>query len=409
MKDILAEYVFLVLSEAKSSSLSMNDIARSLTGSGSLKRERSGGAAGVRFVGTLADLKQKMKELGAQNYQNPSVEEPGGKFSISGRYKTYLFTFPPEIYPDVVPVAVVSFEEKDFLSDGKTLGYGAEHAVYAALSKISNNQMYANMENDTRLAAILSNSSEENILNFKKNCVSMRNVFMRNITSIDLSDLRIASAPPSGGNVPVDVEAIDPDGNNYDIHVKYKSDRLVGLQIPKIEKNASEEEKRIYDTLRQGHPNVVYRKIRDFFLEKNPKVDDIFGIFSNPNLKSKFYDALSKGGFYDTISDVIKSQLGFSSQTGNTSLLVNFLSPTDVKIQKMTPEQGENLQFNLRIPDDAKISKAFVVDAVFLQGKKQKIVKDVLDVEIGSKKRNRGLDVHKGDNYQKFVEELEKQ
>jgi len=409
MKDLLAEYVFLFLNEAKSVSLSMNDIARNLTGSGSLKRERGGGVAGVRFVGTLSDLKQKMKALGSQNYQNPPVEQPGGKFSISGRYKTYLFTFPPEVYPDVVPVAVVSFDEKDFLSDGKMLGYGAEHAVYAALSKISNDQMYDNMENDTRLAATLESSSEENVLNFKKNCVSMRNVFMRNIVSMNLSDLQIVSTPPSGGNVPVDVEAKDASGNNYDIHVKYKSDRLVGLQIPKIEKNASEEEKRIYETLKQGHPNVVYRKIRDFFLEKNPEVNDIFGIFSNPKLKSKFYDALSKGGFYETISDVLKSQLGFSSQTGNTSLLVNFLSPASVKIQKMTPEQGENLQFNLRIPADAKISKAFVVDAVFLQGKKQKIVKDVLDIEIGSKKRNRGLDVHKGDNYQNFVEELEKQ
>lgn len=407
MKNLLAEYVFLFLNEAKTTSLTMNDIARILTGSGSLKRERGGGVAGVRFVGTLTDLKQKMKALGAQNYQNPAEEEPGGKFSISGRYKTYLFTFPPEIYPDVVPVAVVSFEEKDFLSDGKMLGYGAEHAVYAALAKVSNDQMYSNMESDTRLSATLRSSSEENVLNFKKNCVSMRNTFMRNIVSMGLSNLEVASAPPSGGNVPVDVEATDIDGNNYDIHVKYKSDRLVGLQIPKIEKSASEEEKRIYDTLRQGHPNVVYRKIRDFFLESNPNVDDIFGVFSNPRLKSKFYDALLKGGFYDRISDVLKSQLGFSSQTGNTSLLVNFLSPTAVKIQKMTPAQGENLQFNLRVPSDAKISKAFVVDAVFSKGKKQKIVKDVLDIEVGSKKRNRGLDVHKGDNYQQFVEELE--
>jgi hypothetical protein len=66
----------------------------------------------------------------------------------------------------------------------------------------------------------------------------------------------------------------------------------------------------------------------------------------------------------------------------------------------------------LRIPNEPeqKISKAFIIDAEVKSptGQKQEVIQDVFELEIGSAERNRGLDVHKGVNYQAYSAAIEK-
>lgn len=434
MIKLLKEYIDLLVLEARPKSkapkklepkeVPMADIALFLNGSKALKRERSGGkssAVGIRYAGGLDKLKVLMSELGA-DVDDVEVEKPGGQFSISGRYDTYLFSFSPDIatvkWPDgklrsFVPVSIVDFKSTSALSKAKLLGYGAEHAVYAAVKGLDASEMQENILVDSRLVETIENSSEKDVNDFFQKCASMLSAVSDKLSERDVY-LTVENEPPSGGSTAVDVVATDPEtGEDYNVHVKYQSDRLVGLQLPKFDKNMDE---KMRAAVLSSHPNAIYRAVRDEFSEyprviagmKKNNTSEINAIFLDEALRDSFYEELFSRGFANNINDVLKSQLGLNVVDGvENTLFVNFLSPTNVIVQKLTAKQGKKVTFSVNIPEKPIVSNALRVDAKIKLGKRLKEVQSVLEIEFGSYARRRGLDVHKGENYAEFLDMLQ--
>ncbi|NBP01771.1 MAG: hypothetical protein EBU90_16865 [Proteobacteria bacterium] len=410
MKNLLKEYVNLFL-EAFREPTSFKDFADQIGGKYNTKY-----GAHIRFQGTPEQLRA------AVGKRESSIAQPnsGDPLQRSGKYPTYVFDFTDESFKlprgevlTVVPIVLIDHTKKDFLSSGKMLGYGAEHAVYAAIKRTD---MFANMEKDTRLKDTLKNSNQQHVDNFVANCELMKAAFKSQIKSMGLSNLKTDSAPPSGGNVAVDVPAFAILGSkkiNYDIHVKYQSDRLVGLQLPKRQKG--EDPKNFAERL-QNHPNKIYRMVRDEMIQdlqtRLHAAYDINDIFQDKDLRGKFYTSIMNSPFPREIDGALKSQLGYNDGTSSSSLLVNFEDPMTVNIKETSAASLNNFKFVLRMPakPEQKISKAFIIDAVINSptGRKQEVIQDVFELEIGSAERNRGLDVHKGTNYQTYVSTIEK-
>lgn len=386
------------------------------------KRERKAGKAGllgIRYVGSLSSLQKEMEELGASM---SGTQDPGEPFSLSGRYKTYLFSFDPSVAEVDTDgkiqkfVPIITVDPAGALLTGQSLGYGAEQAVYAALQDLDKDGMEENILADSRLKEKLQKATDEDYASFIDKCSSMLLTMKDAMLEKSLS-MTAEGNPPGGGNAPVDITAVDDDGLKYNVHVKYKSDRLVGLYLPKFPKDFDEKKK---NEILQGHPNWVYRQVRDEFAElpnvqklmKQQNTSEVNAIFSNEKLKRSFYAALEAQDFNEKILRNLKKYLGFESDDATTNtIFFNFLSPDNVSIQVVTSEQGENLDFSVNIPEDALISKALSVDATVTVGKgrskARKMIQNVFDIEFGSKKRNRGLDVHKGENYAELIDVLQ--
>jgi hypothetical protein len=416
MKDILKEYIDLFLEAINKFPINLTDFAKEIGG----KYETKYGAH-IRFEGTPDALRD------AVGMDESIIIEPssGNPLQRSGKYPTYIFDFTDKSFKlprggviKTVPIVLINYSEKDFLASGKMLGYGAEHAVYASLKRLPRRSMIANIKNDTRLKNALKGSNQQYIDNFIANCKSMVFAFGEKIEEMGLSGLKTNSSPPSGGNAAVDVPAY-LDSINYNIHVKYQSDRLVGLQLPKIQKD---EDLQDFSARLQKHPNKIYRDVRDGMIgelqKSTRKLYDIYDIFMDKNLREDFYGRMTTingGAFPKEISDALKGQLGYSSTSSDVSLFVNFENPETVNIKQISGASSTNFEFILRIPPsekDQKISRAFVIDAVVRLPKgpgllSKKNVENVFYLEVGSVRRNRGLDVHKGENYQKFVETIE--
>jgi hypothetical protein len=382
----------------------------------------------IRFNGTPADLRARVKD------NEVAIISPGNPDAKSGKFPTYIFKFESKD----IPVVLIDLTEKNILSSGKMLGYGAEHAVYSALN--SGTSMRTNIENDSRLKTALSASPPAFVKNFYADCDSMKKAFGNKINkSTDLKGLEAKGSPPSGGNDLVDVAAVIGD-KKYNIHVKYRSDRLVGLQLPKFDESIDEKNRE--ETL-NNHPSVIYRRLRDAFA-KDPAViksmddnntSEINAIFLNVELRNQFYSKLLKQPFLDSISNVLKSQLGLNVANENkveNTLFVNFLSPTNVIIQKLTGGQDKNITFSIKIPGEtgetpapggavatANVPKppprptvkgALQVDATVKSTNDSEItIIDVLKLEFGSAKRRKGIDVHKGKNYDEFIDYINNQ
>ena len=411
MRNLLKEYINLILEVAADNAVSLKDFASQIGGKYDTKR-----GAHIRFQGTPEQLRAAIGERESSIVQ-PSSGDP---LQRSGKYPTYVFDFTDRSFKlprgevlTVVPIVLIDRTKEDFLSSGKMLGYGAEHAVHAALKPTD---MFANMNNDTRLKDALKNSSQQHVDNFVANCESMKAAFSLQIKSMGLPNLKTASPPPSGGNVAVDVPAYAILGSekiNYDIHVKYRSDRLIGLQLPKRQKD--EDSKKFAERL-QNHPNKIYRMVRDEMIQdlqaRRSVAYDINDIFQDKALRGKFYAFIMNSPFPKEIDSALKSQLGYNDKTSNNSLLVNFEDPTTVNIKETSAASLSNFKFMLRIPNEPeqKISKAFIIDAEVKSptGQKQEVIQDVFELEIGSAERNRGLDVHKGVNYQAYSAAIEK-
>ncbi len=418
MKNILKEFIKLNLlnleDEQKDFKKTLIDFANKIGGKFSPKDGDRG--PHVRFNGTSADLHERVKG------NEVAIISPGNPDAKSGKFPTYIFKFENKD----IPVVLIDLTEKNILSSGKMLGYGAEHAVYSALNPDpSPETMRANMENDSRLKTALSASPSAYVENFYADCDSMKEAFGNKIDeSMDLEGLKATGSPPSGGNDLVDVAAAI-DNEQYNIHVKYRSNRLVGLQLPKFDKrdksiDKNDREKILNDRekILNSHPSVIYRKLRDAFAKradviksmKNNNTSEINAIFLNVDLRRDFYVKLFETSFLDSISDVLKSQLGLNitNEVENT-LFVNFLSPTNVIIQKLTGGQDKNITFSIKVPETPTVKGALQVDATVESTKNDsETIQDVLKLEFGSAKRRKGIDVHKGKNYDEFIDYINK-
>jgi hypothetical protein len=441
MKNLLKEYIQIILKatqvadtlqihearpsrgalQAESPTVTLKDFANQIGGVYNTKYGYH-----VRFSGTIKQLRTAVGKTESKVVQPKS----GDPMERSGKYSTYIFDLtdtriqlPNGQIITSVPVVLLDQTKGDLLSSGKMLGYGAEHAVYASLAGLSNDQMLENMMLDSRLRLTLGNVSRRSpssgsasgmVEGFVNNCRSMSAAFGKKMAEMGLSDLSPTGDPPTGGNDLVDVPAIDDaTGMQYDIHVKYKSDRLVGLQLPKRGKEDIE----TFAEKIKKHPNKIYRTIRDEMIASPPqnwpseKPYDIYDIFLNDATRKKFYAKMESSGFQEEINDVLKNALGYTADATSVALLVNFNSTSSVDIQKLSPGSSDNFDFIVRKPEtkeEQKISRAFVVDAVLRSpGKKSKNILNVFYMEIGAAKRLRGLDLHKGEGYQQFIDTLE--
>lgn len=441
MKNILKEFIKLNLlnleDEQKDFIEKLKIFANEIGGKFSPKDGDRG--PHIRFNGTPAALRGQVAALRGQVEDDEvAIIRPGNPDAKSGKFPTYIFEFENKD----IPVVLIDHTEKNILSSGKMLGYGAEHAVYSALSGLPSETMRTNIKNDSRLKTALSASPDDFVDKFYADCDSMKEAFGNKINeSTDLEGLKAKGSPPSGGNDLVDVAAVL--GNEkYNIHVKYRSDRLVGLQLPKFDKSIDEKNRK--KTL-NNHASVIYRRLRDDFAKKpaviqSMKVNntsEINAIFLNDDLRNKFYNELLKQPFLDSISNVLKSQLGLNVANENkveNTLFVNFLSPTNVIIQKLTGGQDKNITFSIKIPGEtgetpapggafatANVPKppprptvkgALQVDATVKSkstNDSKKTIIDVLKLEFGSAKRRKGIDVHKGKNYDEFIDLINNQ
>jgi hypothetical protein len=283
------------------------------------------------------------------------------------------------------------------------LGYGAEHAVYSALSPDpSPETMYSNIENDSRLRTALRTSPQAFVENFYADCDSMLAAFLNEIESKQLKGLKATDEPPSGGNDLIDVVALLGE-TKYNIHVKYQSNRLIGLRSEKRSAATTADQ---FNAVKDLNPSNIYKDVRDAMIKGSSSFDDIYDVFKDEQGRADFYSEMEKKGFSSKIDTLLKTQLGYAPPVSDVTLLVKFSDTESVDIETISSGPSKEFNFVVKKPEEAKqkISRAFVVDAV---GKEVNI-KNVFYLEIGSAARRRGIDVEIGEGYKEFIKTMKK-
>ena len=391
MKNILKEYIRLILEDEQTDfRKTLKTFAKKIGGKFSPKDGDRG--PHIRFYGTLDVLRARV------NAQPVAIISPGNPDAKSGKYPTYIFSSEKDI-----PVVLIDLTEKNILSSGKMLGYGAEHAVYSALNPDpSPETMYSNMENDSRLKIALSKSPQAFVENFYADCDSMLAAFLNEIESKQLKGLKATGKPPSGGNDLIDVVA-SLDKTKYNIHVKYQSNRLIGLRSEKRSAASTADQ---FNAVKDLNPSNIYKDVRDAMIKGSSSFDDIYDVFKDEQGRADFYSEMEKKGFSSKIDTLLKTQLGYASPVSDVTLLVKFSDTESVDIETISSGPSKEFNFVVKKPEEAKqkISRAFVVDAV---GKEVNI-KNVFYLEIGSAARRRGIDVEIGEGYKEFIETMKK-
>jgi hypothetical protein len=391
MKNILKEYIRLILEdEQKDFRETLKTFANKIGGKFSSKR-----GPHIRFNGTPTTLRDRI------GYDEVSIIEPGNPDAKSGKYPTYIFSSEKKD----IPVVLIDSTEKNILSSGKMLGYGAEHAVYSALNPDpSPETMHFNMENDSRLEIALSKSPQAFVENFYADCDSMLAAFLDEIESKNLKGLKTTGKPPSGGNDLIDVVA-SLGKTKYNIHIKYRSNRLIGLRSEKRSEGMTDKQ---FKAIKDLNPSNIYKDVRDAIIAgsstDSSSFDDINDVFKDDKARALFYSEMEKKGFSSKIDTLLKTQLGFTSSISEVTLLVKFNNTKSVDIQTISSGPSKEFNFVVKKPEDdeQKISRAFVVDVVVDSVN----IENVFYLEVGSLRRRRGIDVEIGEGYKKFIETM---
>jgi hypothetical protein len=390
MKNILKEYIRLILEDEQTDFREkLKTFANKIDGKFSSKR-----GPHIRFNGTPADLRARVKD------NEVAIISPGNPDAKSGKYPTYIFKSENKD----IPVVLIDSTEKNILSSGKMLGYGAEHAVYSALSPDpSPETMYSNIENDSRLKTALRTSPQAFVENFYADCDSMLAAFLNKIEPKISEGLKATSNPPSGGNDLIDVVASLGE-TKYNIHVKYRSNRLIGLRSEKQRAGMTADQ---FNAVKDLNPSNIYKDVRDAMIKGSSSFDDIYDVFKDEKGRADFYSEMEKKGFSSKIESLLKTQLGYASPASDVTLLVKFSDTESVDIETISSGPSKEFNFVVKKPEKAeeqKISRAFVVDAV---GEEVNI-KNVFYLEIGSARRRRGIDVEIGEGYKEFIKTIKK-
>lgn len=382
MKNILKEYIRLILEDEQKDFIEKLKIFANEIG-GKFSPKDGDRGPHIRFNGTPDTLR------GLVGNKEVNIIKPGNPDAKSGKYPTYIF----KLKNKDIPVVLIDYTKKNILSSGKMLGYGAEHAVYSALSGLPPETMYSNVKNDSRLKTALSTSPSAFVENFYADCDSMKDAFFNEIEPKILEGLKATSNPPSGGNDLIDVVALRGE-TKYNIHVKYRSNRLIGLRSEK-------------QSEKDSNPSNIYKDVRDAIIAGSSSFNDIYDVFKDANARADFYSKMEEKGFLLKIDALLKKQLGYASSTSDVTLLVKFSDTKSVDIETISSGPSKEFNFVVKKPENVKeqkISRAFVVDAV---GKEVNI-KNVFYLEIGSARRRRGIDVEIGEGYKKFIETMKK-
>jgi hypothetical protein len=356
--------------------------------------------------------------------------------SVSGKYKTWDVTTPTgEIVKVVFAVKTVAsgeMQESD-LTAIKILGFAGEHAVYAAMNKISNQDMIKNLEKDDRINTAIKTSLPEDVSTFFENCKTMRNTIKDKLVELGINAR--ADKVPSTGSDEYDLTSTKGE-EKYFIHVKYQSDRLVGIPKP-----ASQSKKEA-----QKNPSVIYKNARDSLLFKNgvqggkdtlhPLKDELLAskyltsygkkvlkkqkelgeseiaaIIKVPSLRKDFDAKLEELHFSENLIKAVKQQLGLESkgEVSAATLFFNFSSNEEVKTQVFLPGQGKNIELSL-VPGNLT-SQAFTINATVKppnrkRGEAVEVV-DAFRVELGSIRRAKYVQLHKGAGFSQLSKSLE--
>lgn len=364
-----------------------------------------------------------------------AVEAPT---SVSGKYKTWDVTTPTGEVVKVVfaakTVASGEMQESD-LTAIKILGFAGEHAVYAAMNRISNRDMIKNLEKDSRINTAIKTSLPEDISTFFENCKMMRNTIKYKLVELGINEKVMADKVPSAGTDEYDLTSTKGE-EKYFIHVKYQSDRLVGIPKP-----ASQSKKEA-----QKNPSVIYKNARDSLLFKDgvqggkdtlhPLKDELLdskyltsygkkvlikqkelgeseiaAIIKVPSLRKVFDAKLEELHFSENLIKAAKQQLGLESkgEVSAATLFFNFSSNEEVKTQVFLPGQGKNIELSL-VPGDLT-SQAFTINVTVKQSNKKREdaveVVDAFRVELGSIRRAKYVQLHKGTGFSQLSKLLE--
>ena len=362
-----------------------------------------------------------------------AVEAPT---SVSGKYKTWDVTTPTGEVVKVVfaakTVASGEMQESD-LTAIKILGFAGEHAVYAAMNGISNQAMIRNLEKDDRINTAIKTSLPEDISTFFENCKTMRDTIKYKLVELGI-DAR-ADKVPSTGTDEYDLTSTKGE-EKYFIHVKYQSDRLVGIPKP-----ASQSKKEA-----QKNPSVIYKNARDSLLFKDgvqggkdtlhPLKDELLdnkyltsygkkvlikqkelgeseiaAIIKVLSLRKVFDAKLEELHFSENLIKAAKQQLGLESkgEVSAATLFFNFSSNEEVKTQMFLPGQGKNIELSL--VSGNLTSQAFTINATVKPSNRKRgeavEVVDAFRVELGSIRRAKYVQLHKGAGFSQLSKLLE--
>ena len=432
MRNLLREYITLMLEKA---TLTKKDVTEKLLQASQANNDFGSWRVGSPKYGEVRLFPTTLISPDfdyLKFFQSAGLKAKEASTSLSGKYTTWDVSTPSGIVQVVFAVASKSpgSSGKSQLNTPKILGFAGEHAVYAAMNNVNDKVLKRNIEDDSRISNAIVSSNPDDVKKFFSDCVTMKNS-----VKSKLAQLRInakADNIPSTGTDEYDLRSTS--GNQkYFIHVKYQSSRLVGIPQPsgqtpeEAEKNPSSIYKLVRDSLLfksglQGGKNTVdfskdrlidsgnltaYGK-RVLKAQSALGESEIAAMVKDSSLRDILYSKLKEFGFDQNILDSIKQQLGLE-QKGDisaTTLFINFNSPKDISTQMFLPGQGKNV--DLRLVPGNSTNKAFTVDAnVKLPNKKTVKLKDIFNVELGSIKRAKYVQLHKGTNFSQFSEALE--
>ena len=343
------------------------------------------------------------------------------------------------------------------LKGGTALGYGVEHAIYSGLKGTTSKSMIKAMkEQDARLTKLLaaaSNIAPDALDKYLSDVTTMRAAIVKNEKKIGA--VSIIGAPPGGGSAEYDIQAVGANDPNhkYVFHAKYKSDRLVG--IPQDSSEAAVDPEEIEDKFKgegdklplpvSSNSSIAFKIARDSLLFNSlPKksldgnilnnadkqltpagktvhkkqtipgddlgVAEINVIMRDKALRTGLFQKMREAGFYDSINGDIKRQLGIDlkPQVGEknvkkmTSVFINFLSVDNPDIFTFDSSQGASWNFELAKEGGNTARIAFFVTAI--SGSKR--IEEVMEIELGSIKRAKYVQIHKGTGFHAWLDAL---
>jgi hypothetical protein len=338
------------------------------------------------------------------------------------------------------------------LKSGTMLGYAGEQAVYAAMGTppLTFEELEKNLIGDVRIIKNYNSSNQQQWDTFVNIADVMKENIANKFEEMGLEFTRPPSAP-GGGSDEYDLVAKAGE-RSFNIHVKYKSNRLVGIPQPKLAKIKDPETGKIdkeateaaAEAAAAGNPSVIYKNVRDSLLFKDgvqggtgsltlgkkggplkatgltdygisvkeaqgkgaAAPSEIAIMITNEEFRTKLFDALKAANFGGVISSSIKQQLGLEKKGDETrtSMFINF-TENDVHVQRFAPEQGAKVKFIL-VPGTTT-SSAYTVMAVFTDKAVKVKVPAAFNVELGSIVRAKYVQIHKGTGFDQFVSELE--
>jgi len=241
--------------------------------------------------------------------------------SFSSEYATYESKNDFEIDGLKTKINLIfAVPETGALKTGKILGWGAEWAVWSAISGISlTSDKFEGDEGDKRIKTAFLRSSEGEKQEFLETLNSLtgsfKPKFVSKFPSLNGNIESVTEPKPSTGEA--DVEVTTKDKNKFIFHVKYSSQRIGSIPLKNDKYN-----------LNGKTASEIYRDLRDanFPEGKFPvgKVSEFKKDLLDDN--KKFLEALIFG---------VKKKLGIGGTAGETHIMVNFRTDGSVKLTEL--------------------------------------------------------------------------